>query len=87
MADESTESAVQAALEAAELEFLERRSLEQHSALTGVDADADERVIESALRPRTLDEVIGQERVREQLSLVLEAARTWAWAMIRLALI
>lgn len=71
MAEESTEAAVQAALEVAELAFLEQRA-----ALTGVDADPDERVIESALRPRTLDEVIGQERVREQLSLVLEAART-----------
>ena len=71
MADESAAAAAQAALEAAELEFLQQRS-----ALTGVEADADERVIESALRPRTLDEVIGQERVREQLSLVLEAARS-----------
>ena len=70
MADESAAAAAQAALEAAELEFLEQRS-----ALTGVEADADERVIESALRPRTLDEVIGQERVREQLALLLEAAR------------
>lgn len=39
------------------------------------DADGDERAIEAALRPKTLDEVIGQERVREQLGLVLEAAR------------
>ena len=39
------------------------------------DADGDERAVEAALRPRTLDEVVGQERVREQLSLVLEAAR------------
>jgi len=38
-------------------------------------ADGDERALESALRPRSLDEFIGQERVREQLSLVLEAAR------------
>ncbi|MGI8888651.1 MAG: Holliday junction branch migration DNA helicase RuvB, partial [Nocardioidaceae bacterium] len=40
-----------------------------------VDADSDERAIEAALRPKTLDEVIGQERVREQLGLVLQAAR------------
>ena len=39
------------------------------------DASGDERALEQALRPRSLDEVIGQERVREQLSLVLEAAR------------
>src|SRR3954470_12144446 len=38
-------------------------------------AGSDERVIEAALRPRRLDEFIGQERVREQLSLVLEGAR------------
>src|SRR5680860_538369 len=44
-------------------------------ALVAADAEVDERVVEAALRPRTLDEVIGQERVREQLSLVLEAAR------------
>jgi Holliday junction DNA helicase RuvB len=37
-------------------------------------ADADERVIEGALRPKRLAEVIGQNRVREQLSLVLEGA-------------
>ena len=39
------------------------------------DADGDERVIEAALRPRTLAEFIGQERLREQVSLMLEAAR------------
>ncbi len=43
--------------------------------LVRVDADGDERAVEAALRPRTLDEVIGQTRVREQLGLVLEAAR------------
>ncbi len=37
-------------------------------------ADADERFIEGALRPKRLAEVIGQTRVREQLSLVLEGA-------------
>src|SRR5690242_15024640 len=37
-------------------------------------ADADERVIESALRPRRLEEFVGQARVREQLSLVLAGA-------------
>ena len=43
--------------------------------LTDAGADGDERVIEAALRPRSLDEVIGQPRVRSQLGLVLEAAR------------
>src|ERR1700689_28566 len=37
-------------------------------------ADADERVIESALRPKRLTEFIGQVRVREQLSLILQSA-------------
>jgi Holliday junction DNA helicase RuvB len=41
-------------------------------------ASGDERVVEAALRPRSLAEVIGQERVRAQLSLVLEAARARA---------
>jgi holliday junction DNA helicase RuvB len=57
-------------LTAAELAHLESRSL--------VDAEAsgDDRAVEAALRPRTLDELIGQERVREQLALMLSAART-----------
>jgi holliday junction DNA helicase RuvB len=37
-------------------------------------ADADERDIEGALRPKNLQEFVGQARVREQLSLVLEGA-------------
>jgi len=56
-------------LEAAELAYMTGRPL------TAADADGDERVVEAALRPRTLAEVVGQERVREQLSLLLEAAR------------
>ena len=43
--------------------------------LTAAEAEGDERVVEAALRPRTLDEVVGQSRVRAQLGLVLEAAR------------
>jgi Holliday junction DNA helicase RuvB len=38
------------------------------------DSTPEERAFEAALRPRTLTELIGQERVREQLALVLEAA-------------
>src|ERR1700735_788775 len=37
-------------------------------------AGEDDRVIEGALRPKRLSEVVGQNRVREQLSLVLEGA-------------
>jgi Holliday junction DNA helicase RuvB len=40
-----------------------------------LDNPEDERQLEVALRPRTLAEFIGQARVREQLGLVLEAAR------------
>ncbi|GAA4183667.1 Holliday junction branch migration DNA helicase RuvB [Streptosporangium oxazolinicum] len=42
--------------------------------LVSPDAEGDERNIEAALRPRRLAEFIGQERVREQLSLVLQSA-------------
>jgi Holliday junction DNA helicase RuvB len=59
----------EAELEAAEVAYMTTRPL------TAADADGDERVVEAALRPRTLDEVVGQERVREQLSLLLQAAR------------
>src|SRR3954449_2503500 len=38
------------------------------------DAGDDERLVEAALRPRRLGEFVGQERVREQLELVLESA-------------
>src|SRR3954454_15326876 len=56
-------------LDEAELAYMTSRPLPT------ADADGDERAVEAALRPRTLAEVIGQERVREQLSLVLQAAR------------
>jgi len=52
-----------------ELAYAESRSI------VAAEAEGDERAVEAALRPRTLSELIGQERVREQLSLVLEAAR------------
>jgi Holliday junction DNA helicase RuvB len=58
----------EAELEGAEAAYVEGR------AIVAAEADGDERAVEAALRPRTLDEVIGQERVREQLSLVLQAA-------------
>jgi Holliday junction DNA helicase RuvB len=38
------------------------------------DATETERLQEAALRPKRLEEFVGQERVREQLSLVLESA-------------
>ena len=39
------------------------------------EADPIERAAESALRPRSLDDFVGQQRVRDQLGLVLQAAR------------
>jgi holliday junction DNA helicase RuvB len=43
-------------------------------ALVSAEAEDDERLIDAALRPKRLDEFIGQARVREQLSLVLHSA-------------
>ncbi|MGH3304492.1 MAG: Holliday junction branch migration DNA helicase RuvB [Streptosporangiaceae bacterium] len=37
-------------------------------------ADSDDRVVEGALRPKRLTELVGQDRVREQLSLMLQGA-------------
>ncbi|MDQ3484905.1 MAG: Holliday junction branch migration DNA helicase RuvB [Actinomycetota bacterium] len=54
---------------------MRRVSYEDPRALVDADAAGDERAVEAALRPGSLGEVIGQERVREQLGLVLEAAR------------
>src|SRR4029079_9315302 len=57
-----------------------RDELEAHeeaylASLTTAEAEGDERAVEAALRPRTLDEVIGQAPVPAQLARVLEAAR------------
>ncbi|MEJ5944623.1 Holliday junction branch migration DNA helicase RuvB [Pseudokineococcus basanitobsidens] len=43
--------------------------------LVDTGADLDDRAAEAALRPSSLDDFVGQRVVREQLSLVLEAAR------------
>jgi Holliday junction DNA helicase RuvB len=50
-------------------------TVDRATGLVDADAAIDERAAEAALRPRTLDEFVGQERVREQLGLVLTAAR------------
>ena len=49
------------------------RGAEQDERVVSALADADERAMETALRPKRLSEFIGQARVREQLSLVLRA--------------
>jgi Holliday junction DNA helicase RuvB len=51
------------------------RAYAESRALVTAEAEGDDRAVEAALRPRTLDEVVGQDRVCEQLSLVLHAAR------------
>jgi holliday junction DNA helicase RuvB len=43
--------------------------------MVGGGAEGEERELEAALRPKNLDDFVGQHRVRRQLSLVLEAAR------------
>jgi Holliday junction DNA helicase RuvB len=59
-----------------DLEAREAEHLAAHlGSLTAAEAEGDDRAVEAALRPRTLAEVVGQHRVREQLGLVLEAAR------------
>ena len=58
-----------------ELEELTEAEERHLRSLTAAEADGDERAVEAALRPRTLDEVAGQVRVRDQLGLVLEAAK------------
>jgi holliday junction DNA helicase RuvB len=68
-----------AAAEAAEqtspgLSGLEARALAEHGRVVSPLAGVDERVIEGALRPKRLDEIIGQHRVRDQLSLIIEGA-------------
>jgi Holliday junction DNA helicase RuvB len=52
-----------------------RTDADESLELLASEASVDDRVIESALRPRGLDEFVGQRVVREQLTLVLEAAK------------
>jgi holliday junction DNA helicase RuvB len=61
---------------AEEAELASRRNAQSRQAEDTLSAlaDADERAIESALRPKRLTEFTGQVRVREQLSLILTSA-------------
>ena len=47
----------------------------ESSPLSAAAVDPEERRLEAALRPRHLDEFVGQMRVREQLDLMLASAR------------
>lgn len=49
-------------------------STDPEDRLVSPATDGEERAIEAALRPKSLTEFVGQGRVREQLSLVLESA-------------
>src|SRR6516162_5302080 len=68
----SAEAALRAA-EEAELAARARGGQEPQGVVSPL-ADADERAIETALRPKRLTEFVGQARVREQLSLILQSA-------------
>jgi len=46
-----------------------------HRVVTAKPAGAQEEALERALRPRMLDEYVGQEKIRGQLSIFIEAAR------------
>jgi holliday junction DNA helicase RuvB len=59
---------------AEEAELSRRRAGENDDSVVSPLADSDEREIEGALRPKRLDDFIGQGRVREQLSLLLRSA-------------
>ncbi len=50
-------------------------SFDATARIIDAEVDPDERQVEAALRPKRLDDFPGQDRVREQLGLVLEAAR------------
>jgi Holliday junction DNA helicase RuvB len=69
----AADDAAQAAPELSRAE-LDRLSQADRDRLVSPLAEADERVIESTLRPKRLSDFVGQGRVREQLSLVLEGA-------------
>jgi holliday junction DNA helicase RuvB len=56
-------------------EMYEDSSMDATARVVDAEGGADERTVEVALRPRRLTEFTGQTRVRDQLSLVLEAAR------------
>lgn len=53
----------------------QERDAEQEEHLLGAEADELERAAEAALRPRRLAEFVGQRVVRDQLSLLLDAAK------------
>src|SRR6266566_1930889 len=55
--------------------------------LAPVLEDEREDALEQSLRPRRLDEFVGQERVKEQLGIALEAARSRGEALDHVLLV
>ena len=54
---------------------VEDRGAAGQQRLVGAEGDYDDQQLEASLRPGTLDDFVGQQRVRAQLSLVLEASK------------
>ncbi|MCX5389562.1 Holliday junction branch migration DNA helicase RuvB [Streptomyces sp. NBC_00094] len=50
-------------------------SAEAEARIVDAAAEGDDQAVEAALRPKDLSEFVGQEKVRQQLDLVLKAAR------------
>jgi holliday junction DNA helicase RuvB len=72
--EESPEAALRGAEEAELAARRENLTSGRGDELVSPLADADDRAIESALRPKRLSDFTGQARVREQLSLILQSA-------------
>src|SRR5450631_3899463 len=64
-----------AEVRADELEVVDAIDLADGIDLVDPRSDVEDRLVDAALRPRNLGEFVGQERVREQLSLILDGAR------------
>ena len=49
--------------------------IEEDRLISGIKASTQEDALERALRPKLLSEYVGQEKIRNQLSIFIEAAR------------
>ncbi len=74
MTDSGDAEAEKALAMAEQAELEARRDRGNQDRVVSPLAEADERAIETALRPKRLDDFTGQARVREQLSLLLHSA-------------
>jgi Holliday junction DNA helicase RuvB len=71
---DSEDAPIEKTLARAEEAELKARGAREGERMVSPLAEADERAIETALRPKRLDDFTGQARVREQLSLLLHSA-------------